>query len=60
MDTIQEIKKQKEFIEKLKGISQNKDLKYSILTLGCQLNENDSEKISGMAEQMMNLKKLIL
>ena len=52
METIQEIKKQKEFIEKVKEISENKKLKYSILTLGCQLNENDSEKISGMAAQM--------
>ena len=48
----QEIKKQKEFIEKVKKINENKNLKYYILTMGCQLNENDSEKIVGMVEQM--------
>ena len=30
----------------------DKSLQYSILTMGCQLNENDSEKIAGMIEQM--------
>lgn len=29
-----------------------KKLKYTILTMGCQLNENDSEKLCGMLEQM--------
>ncbi len=43
---------QKEYIEKVKNIIKNKELKYTILTLGCQLNENDSEKICGMVEQM--------
>ena len=43
---------QKEYIEKVKNINKNKELKYTILTLGCQLNENDSEKICGMVEQM--------
>ena len=52
MDTNREVEKQKEFIEKVKNINKNKDLKYAILTFGCQLNENDSEKIAGMAEQM--------
>ena len=52
MDTVQEIEKQKQFIEKVKEINQNKKLKYTILTFGCQLNENDSEKLSGMAENM--------
>ena len=50
--TIEEIEKQKQYIEKVKEINKNKKLKYSILTLGCQLNENDSEKLSGMIEQM--------
>ena len=27
-------------------------MKYIVLTMGCQLNENDSEKISGMIEEM--------
>ena len=26
--------------------------KYYILTMGCQLNENDSEKLSGITESM--------
>ena len=48
----QEVKIQKEYIEKVKEINSNKNLKYYILTMGCQLNENDSEKICGMVEQM--------
>ena len=43
---------QKEFIEKVKEKNENKNLKYSILTMGCQLNENDSEKMAGMLEEM--------
>ena len=46
------VEKQKEYIEKVKKINNNKDLKYHILTMGCQLNENDSEKLVGMVEQM--------
>ena len=30
----------------------DKNLKYNILTFGCQLNENDSEKIAGMLEKI--------
>ena len=52
MNTENEINKQKEYIEKVKKINQNKNLKYSILTMGCQLNENDSEKLCGMLEEM--------
>ena len=47
-----EIKKQKEFIKKVKEININKEIKYYILTMGCSLNENDSEKICGMLEEM--------
>ena len=43
---------QEEFIEKVKEKNKNKKLKYSILTMGCQLNENDSEKIAGMLTKM--------
>lgn len=39
-------------MQKIKEINQNQTLKYNILTMGCQLNENDSEKLSGMLEQM--------
>ena len=52
MNEEQEIKEQKEYIEKVRKINKGKNLKYAILTMGCQLNENDSEKISGMIEQM--------
>ena len=52
MQTKNEIDKQKEYIEKVKKINENKNLKYSILTMGCQLNENDSEKLCGMLEEM--------
>ncbi len=41
-----------EYIEKVKKINEGKNLKYHILTMGCQLNENDSEKICGMVENM--------
>ena len=52
METEQEIEKQKQYIEKVKEINKGKELKYYILTMGCQLNENDSEKICGMLENM--------
>ncbi len=52
METKNEIKEQEEFIEKVKKINSNKNLKYTIITMGCQLNENDSEKICGMVEEM--------
>lgn len=45
-----------EYIEKVKQINLGKNKKYYINTMGCQLNENDSEKISGMLEKM-NYKK---
>lgn len=46
------ILEQKGYIEKVKKINENKKLKYYILTMGCKLNENDSEKIVGMIEDM--------
>ena len=52
METTQEIEKQKQYIKKIREINKNKNLKYFILTMGCQLNENDSEKLCGMIEQM--------
>ncbi len=52
MDTIKEVKKQEEYIKKVKELNQGKILKYHILTMGCQLNENDSEKLCGMLEEM--------
>lgn len=56
-----EIEEQKRYMQKVKGINENikqndkennKKLKYTILTMGCQLNENDSEKLCGMLEEM--------
>ena len=52
MNTDNEVKLQQEYIEKVKKINENKSLKYNILTFGCQLNENDSEKLCGMLEEM--------
>ena len=47
-----EVEIQKEYIKKISTLIKNKNLKYHILTMGCQLNENDSEKICGMLEEM--------
>ncbi len=47
-----EIEMQKEYMDKVKVLNLNKKLKYTILTMGCQLNENDSEKLCGMVEKM--------
>lgn len=52
MNKSDEIKQQKQYIQKVKEINQKKQLKYTILTMGCQLNENDSEKLCGMLEEM--------
>ena len=41
-----------DYINKVNEINKGLDLKYYILTMGCQLNENDSEKISGMLNEM--------
>ena len=41
MYTEQEIKEQKKYIEKVKEENKAKKLKYTIMTMGCQLNEND-------------------
>ena len=40
------------FTLEVKNLIDNKNLKYIIYTMGCSLNENDSEKISGMVEEM--------
>ena len=45
-----EIENQKKYMQKVSEKTNNK--KYFILTMGCQLNENDSEKLSGMLEAM--------
>ena len=52
METVQEIEKQKKYIKEVAKQNKGKNLKYYILTMGCQLNENDSEKLCGMVEEM--------
>ncbi len=52
MSAANEIEIQEQYIEKVKNINKGKNLKYTILTMGCQLNENDSEKLCGMLEKM--------
>ena len=47
-----EVKEELDYIEKISKINAEKNLKYFILTMGCQLNENDSEKLCGMIEKM--------
>ena len=47
-----DIGNQRDFIEKVSKLNAGKNLKYTIYTMGCQLNENDSEKICGMLESM--------
>jgi tRNA-2-methylthio-N6-dimethylallyladenosine synthase len=47
-----EFKEEKIYIDKIRSGNQKKNLKYHIITMGCMLNENDSEKISGMIEEM--------
>ena len=48
----EEVQDQKKYIKKVYDLNKNKDLKYYILTMGCKLNENDSEKLIGMLEEM--------
>ncbi len=43
---------EKEILEKVKQKVQVNRLQYYITTFGCKLNENDSEKIAGMLEEM--------
>lgn len=43
---------QLDFLVKVKDKIKDKNLQYFILTMGCQLNENDSEKLAGMLYDM--------
>ncbi len=52
------IEEELKYIDKVNKINKGKLFKYYILTMGCQLNENDSEKLSGMLEKM-NYKKTL-
>ena len=52
-----EIDEQIKYIKEVRELNKNnKNLKYCILTMGCQLNENDSEKLCGMLEEMGYIK----
>lgn len=48
----QKVECQEKYISRIKDVVGNQDWKYHILTMGCQLNENDSEKLCGMVEKM--------
>ena len=50
---MKKVEEQRKYIDEIKEFNKsNKNLKYCILTMGCQLNENDSEKLCGMLEEM--------
>ncbi len=48
----EEMDRQKEFSTLVKKQHHGKTMKYCINTFGCQMNENDSEKLAGMLEDM--------
>ena len=48
----EQVKTQLKYMEEISNINSGKTLKYHIITMGCQLNENDSEKIAGMLTKM--------
>ncbi len=47
-----EVELQRDFIRKLKEYNEGRLLKYSLSTFGCQMNENDSERLAGMLAEM--------
>ena len=47
-----EINAQYDYMQKIYTKIESKNLKYYIYTMGCKLNEADSEKIAGMLEKM--------
>lgn len=47
-----EIQEQKECISSINELIQGKNLKYHIITYGCQMNVHDSEKLAGMLRAM--------
>jgi tRNA-2-methylthio-N6-dimethylallyladenosine synthase len=50
--SINDIEIQKNFIRLIKEINKDAGRKYYIATFGCQMNENDSEKLAGMLTEM--------
>ena len=47
-----EIHRQKDISAKIKELNKGKKLTACVVTLGCVQNENDSERIRGMLEEM--------
>jgi len=47
-----ELEIQKTYMQEVKEINKDKQLKYHIVTYGCQMNVHDSEKLSGMLNYM--------
>ena len=45
METVQEIEKQKKYIKEVAKQNKGKNLKYYILTMGCQLNKGGAGNI---------------
>jgi len=43
---------QQKYIDEVKKLNSNEKKTYQIRTFGCQMNENDSEKIAGLLEEM--------
>jgi len=48
----EQIKRQNELVEELRIYNSGKNRKYIITTYGCQMNEHDSETLSGILENM--------
>jgi tRNA-2-methylthio-N6-dimethylallyladenosine synthase len=48
----EEITRQAEFLQQVRELNVGVLKKYSISTFGCQMNENDSEKLAGMLAEM--------
>ena len=47
----EELAPQREYMQRISGM-RNRPKTYHIVTLGCQMNERDSELLAGMLEQM--------
>jgi tRNA-2-methylthio-N6-dimethylallyladenosine synthase len=44
--------KQQEYTRLIRELNAGKTMKYSLFTFGCQMNENDSERLAGMLAEM--------
>jgi len=50
--SVEEMNRQREFIHLVKELNNGRIKKFQLNTYGCQMNENDSERLSGMLNQM--------